>query len=79
MGLQGIAEKDVQTVRDIVDRTLDDVIEYVQHLQGWAGSSLPNTGSHHTHSSMAAVWMSPLWPCCSDIWIFQRLEFLMFL
>ncbi|XP_042085643.1 presequence protease, mitochondrial isoform X2 [Ovis aries] len=27
VGLQGIAEKDVQTVRDIVDRTLDDVIE----------------------------------------------------
>lgn len=55
MGLQGIAEKDIQTVQDIVDRTLDDVIEYVQHLQGWAGSLLPNTGSHHMHSFMAAV------------------------
>lgn len=55
MGLQGIAEKDVQTVRDIVDRTLDDVIEYVWRPQGWAGSSFPNTGSHYTHSFMAAV------------------------
>lgn len=55
MGLQGIAEKDVQTVRDIVDRTLDDVIEYVWHLQRWAGSSFPNTGSHHTQSFVAAV------------------------
>uniref|UniRef100_G1NWE6 Pitrilysin metalloproteinase 1 n=2 Tax=Myotis lucifugus TaxID=59463 RepID=G1NWE6_MYOLU len=26
VGLQGIAEKDVQTVRDIIDRTIDDVI-----------------------------------------------------
>ncbi|XP_036887766.1 presequence protease, mitochondrial [Sturnira hondurensis] len=26
VGLQGIAEKDIQTVRDIVDRTIDDVI-----------------------------------------------------
>lgn len=55
MGLQGIAEKDVQTVRHIVDRTLDDVIEYVWRLQGWAGSSFLNTGSHHTQSFMAAV------------------------
>ncbi|XP_074214426.1 presequence protease, mitochondrial isoform X4 [Camelus bactrianus] len=30
VGLQGIAEKDIQTVRDLVDRTLDDVI-----LQGF--------------------------------------------
>ncbi|XP_057400410.1 presequence protease, mitochondrial isoform X3 [Balaenoptera acutorostrata] len=27
VGLQGIAEKDIQTVRDLVDRTLDDIIE----------------------------------------------------
>ncbi|XP_036136152.1 presequence protease, mitochondrial isoform X2 [Molossus molossus] len=27
VGLQGIAEKDIQTVRDIIDRTIDDVIE----------------------------------------------------
>ncbi|XP_016069907.1 PREDICTED: presequence protease, mitochondrial isoform X2 [Miniopterus natalensis] len=26
VGLQGIAEKDIQTVRDIIDRTIDDVI-----------------------------------------------------
>ena len=55
MGLQCIAEKDVQMVRDIVDRTLDDVIEYVWRPPGWAESSFPNTGSHHTHSFMAAV------------------------
>ena len=55
MGLQGIAEKDVQMVRDIVDRTLDDVIEYVWRPPGWAESSFPNTGSHHTPSFMAAV------------------------
>ncbi|KAB1253823.1 Presequence protease; mitochondrial [Camelus dromedarius] len=29
VGLQGIAEKDIQTVRDLVDRTLDDVILYL--------------------------------------------------
>ncbi|KAF5928002.1 hypothetical protein HPG69_014160 [Diceros bicornis minor] len=27
VGLQGVSEKDVQTVRDIIDRTVDDVIE----------------------------------------------------
>nr|XP_020016944.1 LOW QUALITY PROTEIN: presequence protease, mitochondrial [Castor canadensis] len=27
VGLQGIAEKDIQTVRDLVDRTIDEVIE----------------------------------------------------
>ncbi|NIG59563.1 presequence protease, mitochondrial [Pontoporia blainvillei] len=27
VGLQGIAEKDIQTVQDLVDRTLDDIIE----------------------------------------------------
>lgn len=27
VGLQGIAEKDVQTVRDLVDRTIDEVVE----------------------------------------------------
>ncbi|TKC33751.1 hypothetical protein EI555_021081 [Monodon monoceros] len=30
VGLQGIAEKDIQTVQDLVDRTLDDIIEYVR-------------------------------------------------
>lgn len=30
VGLQGLADKDVQTVRDIIDRTLEDVIAYVQ-------------------------------------------------
>lgn len=30
VGLQGIAEKDIQTVRDIIDRTIDDVITYVR-------------------------------------------------
>jgi hypothetical protein len=29
VGLQGIAEKDVKTVRELVDRTIEEVIEYV--------------------------------------------------
>lgn len=29
VGLQGIAEKDIQMVRDIIDRTIDDIIMYV--------------------------------------------------
>lgn len=32
VGLQGIAEKDVQTVRDIIDRTIGEVIECVRPL-----------------------------------------------
>lgn len=30
VGLQGIAEKDVKTVRELVDRTIEEVIEYVR-------------------------------------------------
>lgn len=30
VGLQGIAEKDVKTVREIIDRTIEEVIEYVR-------------------------------------------------
>lgn len=30
VGLQGIGENDVKTVRELVDRTIEEVIEYVR-------------------------------------------------
>lgn len=76
VGLQGIAEKDIQTVQDLVDRTLDDIIEYVRCLWGWAGVSPPECRGHFTSQNTYSFMGAALF---RNMDFFSTSEFLVFL
>lgn len=87
VGLQGIVEEDIQTVCDIIDRTVDAVIQCVWHLRCLVPEPFTGRGAGHLHcwvlfsqtctGSLFLTEILSLLPCCKNI--FSTSHFLILL